>query len=106
MVGSPLEEAEAQDHAEGDTEAQQHRLPPEAIEIAPERRVALRHFGLLLREIRVVQFLDLLRDRKDGVATRHHVATEKAGALNDLFRGRPVDERIERLPIVFELLLE
>src|SRR3954454_12066537 len=98
MVGSPFEEAQAQDHDEGDTEAKQDGLPPESIKIAAQRRMALGNLGALLRKVRVVQFLDLLRDAEDGIAARHDVTPEEAGALHDLFGRCPVEQRIERLP--------
>src|SRR6478609_554259 len=85
-VRAPLEKAEAQNYDERDTESEQHGLPPEAIEIAPKGGVALCHFGTLFGKIRVVQFLDLLRDPQHRVAARDDVAPEEARALDDLLR--------------------
>ena len=36
-----------------------------------------RHFGALRSQVRVVQLLDLLRDRQHGLAPRHHLAPQK-----------------------------
>ena len=73
------------------------------MEIVAERGMPPRDFGALLGQIRVVQLLDFLRDRQDRFAPRHHLAPQKAGAAEDLFRRRPVEERIEGLPVVVEL---
>ena len=64
------------------------------------------HFGALLGKVGVVQLLDLLRDRQHRLAPRHHLTAQKAGAAENLLGRCPVEQRIERLPIVIELRLQ
>ena len=72
-------------------------------QVVAECGVPPRDLGSLRGEIRVVQLLDLLRDRQHRLAPRHDFAPQKSGAPNDLLGRRPVEQRIEGLPVVVEL---
>ena len=89
-----------------DDEAEEQAAPEQPVQIAAERRLTARHLGALRREVGVVELLDLLRDRQHRLAPRQHFAAQEAGALADLLDDRPVEQRLERLPVVVELRLE
>ena len=65
-----------------------------------------RDFSLLRGKVGIVQLFDFLGDRQHGLAARQHLAPQKPGALTDFFRERPVEQWIERLPILIEPLLQ
>ena len=81
-------------------------LPEQPMQVGAKRGLPSRHLGALRGEIGVVQLLDFLRDRQHRLAPRHHFPPEKAGASKDLFGRGPVEQRIERLPVVVELGLQ
>jgi hypothetical protein len=76
------------------------------MKIVAEGLVPPRHLGLLGHQVCVVQLFDLLGDGQDRFAPRHHLAPQEPGAAENLLRQRPVEERIEGLPVVIELRLQ
>ena len=101
-----FEHAKPEDGDEGDDDSEQQGLPEQPAQIGAERRLPARDLGALRVEIGIVQLLDFLRDVENRLSPRHDLLSEKAGASKNLFGGRPVEQRLERLPVVVELCLE
>ena len=106
FFGSPLEHAQPEHDHQRDGEAEQQTAPQQPARSSRNAACRLGDLGALRGQIRVVQLLDFLRDRQNRLAPRHDLAPQKAGAAKDLFGRRPVEERIERLPVVVELRLQ
>ncbi len=68
--------------------------------------MAARDLLPLFRQIRIVQLLNLLGDSQSGVTPRDDFGAQKPGTSKDLLGHRPIEERIECLPVVIELPLE
>ena len=106
LIGSPLGHAQPEDDRQRDHQAQEHRLPQQAPQVIPECGVPARDFVPLFRQIRVVQLFNLLGDGESGVTPRDNLGTQKAGAPKNLLGDRPIEERVECLPVVLELHLK
>ena len=106
LLGAAFDDAQPDDGGNREQQAEQQRPPQQSIELGGERGLLPGDLGALRREVGVVQRFDLLRDCEHGVAARKHFAPEKAGAQVDLLGDRPVEERLEALPVVVELGLE
>ena len=76
------------------------------MQVVTERRVSPGDLLTLRGEVRVVQLLDLAGDRERRVPARHDFMAQEARAAGNLFHRRPVEERIERSPVVVQLRLE
>lgn len=73
------------------------------MEIVAEHCLTTRDFGPLRREIGIVQLLDVLRDSEDRLATWDNFPPQEERAAEDLLGERPVEQRLECLPVVDEL---
>ena len=105
LIGSPLGHAQSEDDRQRDDQAQEHRLPEQTPQVIPECGMAARDLFPLFRQIRIVQLLNLLGDGERGVTPRDDLGTQKAGAPKDLLGDRPIEQRVECLPVVLELQL-
>ena len=106
VLGSALEDAQPDDRGQRDDQAEE-QAAPESRRSSPRnaacRRVtSARWIGV----VGVVELFDLRGDGEDRLAPRQHLAAQEAGALADLLDERPVEERVEGLPVVVELRLE
>jgi hypothetical protein len=106
LVGAPLERAKPEHGHQRHRRAEQNRLPEQPAQVVAKHGLAACDFGALCVEVGVVQLLDFLGDAEDGFATRYHFPPQEVRTAEDLFTGRPVEERLERLPIVVKSRLQ
>jgi hypothetical protein len=106
FLGSPLEYAEPEDDRQRHHETEQNTLPEQPTEVITESGMPSGHFRTLLGQIRVVQFLDLLSNCQYGVAPWHDFLTQETGTAKDFLGDRPIEERIEGLPVLLQLRLK
>src|SRR5688572_18508239 len=64
------------------------------------------HLVALRREVRIVEFLDFLRDPEDCFAAWKDFAAKEGRAVVDLLADRPIEERFEPFPVIVEVGLE
>ncbi len=102
-----FEDAQPDDDDQRHDEAEEHGLPEQPLQVVAERRVAPVDLRALRLEVRVVQLLDLLRDRQHRFAPRHHFPPQERGAPRRIFSaGVQSNSGIERLPVVVQLGLQ
>ena len=106
VLRTSLENAQADNGGQRDDETKDEASPEEPVQLGAKLVLPARDLGALDGVVGVVQLFDLRGDRQDRFAPREHLAPQEAGALADLFDERPVEEWIERLPVLVELGLE
>jgi hypothetical protein len=106
LFGTPFEDSEPDDDDDGDRQTEQDRLPKQPMQICAERDMTTRHLVSLGCEVRVVELFDFPGNRERGVSPWHDLAPQERGAAKDLLGWRPVEQRIECLPVVVQLGLQ
>jgi hypothetical protein len=106
ILGAALEHAQAPRDGDGDDQPEDQAAADERREFRAKGLLASCDFGALCGEVLIIQLFDLLGQVEHGVAAGQHLAAEEPGAVVDLFRNRPIEERFEALPIRFEVRFE
>ena len=106
VLRASLEDAQPNDRGQGHDQAEGEASPDEPVQLDAEFLLAASDLGALVGVVGVVQFFDLRGDRQHRLASRQHFTAQEAGALADFLDERPVEERIERLPVLVELGVE